>query len=64
MAGGRPKARGAERVRYQFEATGSDDELEDEIDDNLGEWACESAGEEADEVPSRSEEHTSELQSQ
>jgi hypothetical protein len=29
--------RAAERKRYQFEATGSDDELEDEIDDNLDE---------------------------
>jgi protein transport protein SEC9 len=26
-----------ERKRYQFESTGSDDELEDELDDNLGE---------------------------
>ena len=26
-----------ERKRYQFEATASDDELEDELDDNLGE---------------------------
>lgn len=25
-----------QRARYQFEATGSDDELEDELDDNLG----------------------------
>jgi hypothetical protein len=29
--------RAADRKRYQFEATGSDDELEDEIDDNLDE---------------------------
>jgi len=29
------EARKAERKRYQFEATASDDELEDEIDDNL-----------------------------
>lgn len=31
----RAKARGADRGRYQFEATGSDDELEDELDSNL-----------------------------
>lgn len=30
-------ARKAARARYQFEATASDDELEDEIDDNLDE---------------------------
>lgn len=28
-------ATGAERLRYQFEATGSDDDVEDEIDENL-----------------------------
>ncbi|GAA5858762.1 hypothetical protein JCM8547_004976 [Rhodosporidiobolus lusitaniae] len=33
----RAKARGAERGRYQFEATASDDEVEDEIDNNLDE---------------------------
>jgi hypothetical protein len=33
----RNKARGAERSRYQFEATGSDNEVEDELDDNLDE---------------------------
>ncbi|SGY37740.1 BQ5605_C003g01878 [Microbotryum silenes-dioicae] len=33
----RAKARGAERGRYQFEATASDDEVEDEIDGNLDE---------------------------
>ncbi|BGP12398.1 hypothetical protein JCM10213_001997 [Rhodosporidiobolus nylandii] len=33
----RAKARGAERGRYQFEATASDDEVEDEIDSNLDE---------------------------
>ncbi|GAA5988584.1 hypothetical protein JCM11641_004610 [Rhodosporidiobolus odoratus] len=33
----RSKARGAERGRYQFEATASDDEVEDEIDGNLDE---------------------------
>ncbi|KAL8278618.1 hypothetical protein RQP46_008910 [Phenoliferia psychrophenolica] len=33
----RAKARGNERQRYQFEATGSDDEVEDEIDENLDE---------------------------
>lgn len=33
----RAKARGAERGRYQFEATASDDEVEDEIDTNLEE---------------------------
>lgn len=33
----RAKARGAERSRYQFEATASDDEVEDEIDGNLDE---------------------------
>lgn len=33
----RAKARGTERGRYQFEATGSDDEVEDEIDNNLDE---------------------------
>ncbi|KAI5481761.1 plasma membrane SNARE protein [Pseudohyphozyma bogoriensis] len=31
----RARARGSERARYQFEATASDDEVEDEIDDNL-----------------------------
>lgn len=31
----RAKARGAERNRYQFEATASDDDVEDEIDHNL-----------------------------
>ncbi|BGP36387.1 Protein transport protein S9 plasma membrane t-SNARE [Rhodotorula kratochvilovae] len=31
------RARGAERSRYQFEATASDDEVEDEIDTNLDE---------------------------
>lgn len=35
----RARARGADRGRYQFEATGSDDEVEDEIDDNLNEMA-------------------------
>lgn len=29
------KAKGAQRMRYQFEATNSDDELEDELDSNL-----------------------------
>ncbi|GAA6043253.1 hypothetical protein JCM8097_008488 [Rhodosporidiobolus ruineniae] len=33
----RAKARGSERGRYQFEATASDDEVEDEIDQNLDE---------------------------
>lgn len=33
----RARARGAERGRYQFEATASDDEVEDEIDSNLDE---------------------------
>ncbi|SCV67952.1 BQ2448_73 [Microbotryum intermedium] len=33
----RAKVRGAERGRYQFEATASDDEVEDEIDGNLDE---------------------------
>ena len=33
----RARARGAERSRYQFEATESDDEVEDEIDTNLDE---------------------------
>ncbi|GAA5888884.1 hypothetical protein JCM6882_002889 [Rhodosporidiobolus microsporus] len=33
----RARARGAERGRYQFEATASDDEVEDEIDGNLDE---------------------------
>ncbi|GAA6059357.1 hypothetical protein JCM10212_003255 [Sporobolomyces blumeae] len=33
----RAKARGPERGRYQFEATASDDEVEDEIDSNLDE---------------------------
>ncbi|GAA6002734.1 hypothetical protein JCM10207_007649 [Rhodosporidiobolus poonsookiae] len=33
----RARARGAERGRYQFEATASDDEVEDEIDNNLDE---------------------------
>lgn len=33
----RARARGAERSRYQFEATASDDEVEDEIDSNLDE---------------------------
>ena len=33
----RAKARGNERGRYQFEATGSDEEVEDEIDNNLDE---------------------------
>ncbi|TFY69775.1 hypothetical protein EVJ58_g231 [Rhodofomes roseus] len=32
-------ARKEQRKRYQFEATGSDDELEDELDDNLSEIA-------------------------
>lgn len=31
------RTRKAQRSRYQFESTGSDDELEDEIDDNLDE---------------------------
>lgn len=35
----RAKARGAERGRYQFEATASDDEVEDEIDSNLDEMS-------------------------
>lgn len=35
----RAKARGAERGRYQFEATASDDEVEDEIDGNLDEMS-------------------------
>lgn len=35
----RAKARGAERGRYQFEATESDDEVEDEIDNNLDEMS-------------------------
>ncbi|TDL28467.1 hypothetical protein BD410DRAFT_861978 [Rickenella mellea] len=34
---GRGRVRTEERKRYQFEATASDDELEDELDDNLGE---------------------------
>ncbi|GAA5981233.1 hypothetical protein JCM10908_004032 [Rhodotorula pacifica] len=33
----RARARGVERSRYQFEATASDDEVEDEIDTNLDE---------------------------
>lgn len=33
----RARARGDQRQRYQFEATGSDDEVEDEIDNNLDE---------------------------
>lgn len=36
-AGGGLKSRLAERSRYQFENTGSDDELEDELDSNLDE---------------------------
>ncbi|KAK4052912.1 Protein transport protein S9 plasma membrane t-SNARE [Microbotryomycetes sp. JL221] len=35
----RARARGAERQRYQFEATASDDEVEDEIDNNLDEMS-------------------------
>ncbi|BGP28503.1 Protein transport protein S9 plasma membrane t-SNARE [Rhodotorula toruloides] len=35
----RAKARGSERTRYQFEATASDDEIEDEMDDNLNNLA-------------------------
>ncbi|KAM0750809.1 hypothetical protein T439DRAFT_325865 [Meredithblackwellia eburnea MCA 4105] len=35
--GGKAKAKGAERSRYQFEATESDDEVENEIDGNLDE---------------------------
>lgn len=35
-AGARARVKGEERKRYQFEATESDDEVEDEIDDNLG----------------------------
>ncbi|BGP52676.1 hypothetical protein JCM8202_004797 [Rhodotorula sphaerocarpa] len=37
LARSRARARGAERSRYQFEATASDDEVEDEIDTNLDE---------------------------
>lgn len=37
VSASRNKARGAERSRYQFEATGSDNEVEDELDDNLDE---------------------------
>ncbi|GAA5924922.1 hypothetical protein JCM3775_006318 [Rhodotorula graminis] len=37
QARNRARARGAERSRYQFEATASDDEVEDEIDGNLDE---------------------------
>lgn len=35
----RAQARGAERSRYQFEATESDDEVEDEIDRNLNDMS-------------------------
>lgn len=35
----RARARGAERGRYQFESTGSDDEVEDEIDHNLNDMS-------------------------
>lgn len=37
QARNRARARGSERSRYQFEATASDDEVEDEIDGNLDE---------------------------
>ncbi|KAM0750808.1 hypothetical protein T439DRAFT_334447 [Meredithblackwellia eburnea MCA 4105] len=37
LQGGQGKAKGAERSRYQFEATESDDEVENEIDGNLDE---------------------------
>lgn len=35
--GGVPLNRRSRRKRYQFEATASDDELEDELDNNLDE---------------------------
>lgn len=35
---GKTRVRGEERKRYQFEATASDDEVEDEIEDNLGQF--------------------------
>ncbi|KAK4050457.1 Protein transport protein S9 plasma membrane t-SNARE [Microbotryomycetes sp. JL201] len=39
LAKQRARARGSERQRYQFEATASDDEVEDEIDQNLDEMS-------------------------
>ena len=37
LTGAQQSIRKEQRSRFQFEATGSDDELEDELDDNLGE---------------------------
>jgi len=37
LTGAQQSVRKEQRSRFQFEATGSDDELEDELDDNLGE---------------------------
>ena len=37
LSGAQQAIRKEQRSRYQFEATGSDDEIEDELDDNLGE---------------------------
>ena len=37
VTGAQQAIRKEQRSRYQFEAMGSDDEVEDELDDNLGE---------------------------
>lgn len=37
LTGAQQETRKAQRARYQFEATGSDDEVENELDDNLDE---------------------------
>jgi len=37
LTGAQQAMRKEQRSRYQFESTGSDDEIEDELDDNLGE---------------------------